>query len=235
MRIHGVLLDKDGTLISFEKTWGPAMGAVVFALAGGDPAKIAAQSEALHFSFESLRFLPTSPIIAGSSGHFGQVWAHALGRTDYAQLKAEVDALTAVESLKSLTPIGEPLAVIDKLRWLGLRVGVATNDSESSARRQLAALRLTDRLDFIAGYDSGHGSKPEPGMVLAFASHLGVDSAEVAMVGDTPHDLKAARAAGSVAIAVLTGPAPRDALEPYADHILDSISDLPCFMSQFLV
>lgn len=232
MRIRAILFDKDGTLISFEKTWGPALGAVMLALAKGDPEKVASQAKALHFSFQDFSFLPSSPIIAGSTRHYGHIWAEALGRTDQTVLKAEIDALTAVESLRSLTPIGEPARVVDALKAQGLIVGVATNDSEASARRQIAALGLADHVDFIVGYDSGHGSKPEPGMIHAFAETLGIDVRGVAMIGDTLLDLDAARAAGAVAIAVLSGPAPRSELEPRADHVLDDITDLPALIGR---
>ncbi len=232
MRIRAILFDKDGTLISFEKTWGPALGAVMLALAKGDAEKLAAQAKALHFSFHDFSFLPTSPIIAGSTGHYGRTWAEALGRTDHLELKAEIDALTAVESLRSLTPIGEPARVVDSLKALGLIVGVATNDSEASARRQVAALGLADHIDFIVGYDSGHGSKPEPGMIHAFADKLAIAVSDVAMIGDTLHDLDAARAAGAVAIAVLSGPAPRSELEPRADYVIDDITGLPALIAR---
>jgi phosphoglycolate phosphatase len=67
-------------------------------------------------------------------------------------------------------------------------------------------------------------------MVLAFADHCGLAPDEVALVGDSLHDLEAARAAGAVAIAVLTGRtglAARPELEPHADHVIESIADLP--------
>ncbi len=142
MAIRGVLFDKDGTLISFEKTWGPVIAAVFVALAKGDPEKLAAQAEALEFSLEDQQFLPTSPIIAGSTGHYGPIWAAALGRSDHAELKREIDALTAVESLRSLTPIGDPKLILRALKDLGVSAGLGTNDSEASARRQVAALGL---------------------------------------------------------------------------------------------
>jgi phosphoglycolate phosphatase len=226
MAIRGVLFDKDGTLISFERTWGPAIAAVIVALAKGDPAKLAAQADVLEFSLAEQRFLPTSPIIAGSTGHYGPIWAAALGRDDHAELKREIDALTAVESLRSLTPIGEPKRIVLELKRLGLSAGVATNDSEASARRQIAALGLLDEMDFIAGYDSGFGSKPEPGMIHAYAEKLGVETGRVAMIGDTLHDMEAARAAGALAIAVLSGPASREDLEARADHVIADISAL---------
>ena len=231
MTIRGVLFDKDGTLISFERTWGPAFAAVIVALAKGDPLKLAAQAEALEFSLAEQSFLPTSPIIAGSTGHYGALWAAALGRSDHGELKREIDALTAVESLRSLTAIGEPVLVVLELKRLGLSVGVGTNDSEASARRQLAALGLLEEMDFIAGYDSGHGSKPGPGMIHAYADELGVDMGHIAMVGDTLHDMEAAHAAGAVAIAVLSGPATREQLEARADHVIEDISGLPALLA----
>jgi len=234
MAIRGVLFDKDGTLISFERTWGPAIAAVILALAKGNPDLLAAQAEALEFHLEEQRFLPTSPIIAGSTGHYGRLWAAALGRSDFLQLKIEIDALTAVESLRSLTPIGEPRQVVQELKRLGLSVGVGTNDSEASARRQLAALGVLGEMDFIAGYDSGHGSKPNPGMIHAYADQLGVEVAGIAMVGDTLHDMEAARAAGAVAIAVLSGPASREVLESHADHVVDDISALPALFARLV-
>ena len=128
---------------------------------------------------------------------------------------------------KSLAPIGDPLGILSGLKQSGYAIGIATNDSEYGAHEQAKALGLTSILDFIAGYDSGHGGKPDPGMVHAFARHCGLDESEVALIGDSTHDLHAARAAGAVAIAVLSGPASRAQLEPHADHVIASIVDLP--------
>jgi phosphoglycolate phosphatase len=231
LSVLGVLFDKDGTLVDFHETWGPTTHAVIHALAGGDPELMRAQAEILHFSLDARRFLPTSPLIAGSSASYGRMWGEALGRTDFADLKREIDHLTAVESLKALTPIGAPALALGALKAMGLRLGVATNDSEASARRQVAALGLDEAIEFVAGYDSGHGGKPEPGMVLAFARHLGVAPSAIAMVGDSLHDLDAARAAGAVAVAVLSGPADRETLAPRADHVVDDIEALPALFA----
>ena len=226
-RLVGVLFDKDGTLIDFHLTWGPAVYAVIHTLAAGDRALMEAQAEALHFSMETKRFLASSPLIAGSTADYGGRWANALGRADIEVLKTEIDALSAAESLRALTPISEPLAVFSRLSALGLRLGVATNDSEQSARRQLETLGVAPYVEFLAGYDSGHGAKPEPGMVLAFADHLGVATSAIVVVGDSLHDLAAARAAGATAVAVLSGPAEQAALEPHAHFVIEHIGHLP--------
>jgi len=230
MAISAILFDKDGTLIDFHGTWGPTTYEVIKALARGDAEAVRRQAEALHFSMRDKRFLATSPIIAGSSASYGALWAGALNRTDLVELKREIDAMTAVESLKALTPIGVPADLVIALRARGLGVGVATNDSEASALRQIDALGLAPHLDFVAGYDSGHGGKPEPGMVLAFARQLGIPASDVAMVGDSEHDMNAARAAGAVAIGVLSGPAGREELDDCSDYILNDIHELPAFI-----
>jgi phosphoglycolate phosphatase len=232
MPINAILFDKDGTLIDFNKTWGPATYAVMLALAKGDQAALLRQAEALHFSIETQRFLLTSPLIAGSSAQYGALWGEALRRNDHDALKLEIDALTAVESLRHLSPIGRPRDILVALKERGLRLGVATNDSEASARRQTEALQIADLLDFVAGYDSGHGGKPDPGMVHAFARQAGVAPSEIAMVGDTLHDLRAARAAGAIAVAVLTGPATIVDLADEADHVLADISELAAWVEK---
>jgi phosphoglycolate phosphatase len=231
MSIAAVLFDKDGTLLDFDGTWGPAFHATIHALAKGEESAVRAQAEALHFSLEEKRFRPTSPIIAGSSASYGQIWGDALGRSDYAALKLEIDHLSAVESLKALMPIGRPPEVLAALQGLGLQLGVATNDSEASAKRHVEALGLAPYIGFVVGYDSGHGGKPEPGMVLAFARHLGLQPHEIAMIGDSTHDLHAARAAGALAVGVLSGPATREELAPHADYLFEDISALPAFFA----
>ena len=227
LAIKGVLFDKDGTLIDFQRTWGPAIHAVIHALAKGDADKLARQAECLHFDIAERRFRATSPIIGGSTAHYGMAWAAALGRSDFPALRAEIDELAAAACIDSLTPVGEPALVMAELQALGLKLGLATNDAEASARRHLAQLGLESWMDFVAGYDSGHGAKPAPGMVLAFAREIGAAPAEIALVGDTLHDLDCARAAGAVAIAVLSGVATREDLAPHADYVIADIGELP--------
>ena len=55
---------------------------------------------------------------------------------------------------------------------------------------------------------------------------------EIAMIGDSLHDLHAADAAGMLRIAVLTGLATESQLENYADIVLPSIADLSDLLSK---
>lgn len=230
MRLAGILFDKDGTLVDFDRTWGRAADAVMRRMSRGEASVLARLVAAMHFDMDARRFHATSPFIAGAWLPIIEAWGEALDRSRDPGLGPELNDLFAAATLATLTPVGDPVAVLDALRRQGLALGVATNDGEVSARAQLAALGLDRHMDFVAGYDSGHGGKPEPGMVLAFAAVLGVAPNRIALVGDTAHDLAAARAAGAVAIAVLSGPARRDTLAPLADHVIDSIADLPALL-----
>jgi phosphoglycolate phosphatase len=230
MTIKGVLFDKDGTLIDFDGTWGPAAYEVMRVLSRGDAGRFRALVEVSEYVLEERRFRPTSPLVAGSSASYGPLWAAALGRPAGPELYEEMDDLFRSFGLRSLAPIHRPLDVARALAARGLSLGIATNDAESSARAQADAMGLTPLMAYIAGYDSGYGAKPGPGMVTGFVELIGAKPAEVLMVGDSLHDLHAARAAGAVAVAVLTGPTGEGArreLGPHADHVLGSIAELP--------
>jgi len=236
MPFKALLFDKDGTLIDFDATWGPAAYEVMRALSGGDAEKLRALMIVSHYVEAERRFRPTSPLVAGSSASYGPLWAEALGRTPGPDLYGEMDDLFRYWGLETLAPIGEPAVIAAALKARGLRLGIATNDAERSARAQATALGLGPYLDFVAGYDSGFGAKPHPGMVLAFAAACGCRPDEVALIGDTLHDLHAARAAGTTSIAVLTGPTRADArsdLEPHADYVIGSIAELPALLDHF--
>jgi phosphoglycolate phosphatase len=83
---------------------------------------------------------------------------------------------------------------------------------------------------FVAGYDSGHGAKPGPGMARAFCRATGLAPAACVMIGDSRHDLASGRAAGMATVGVLTGLARRDELAPLADVILPDIAALPAWL-----
>ena len=62
---------------------------------------------------------------------------------------------------------------------------------------------------------------------MAFCNHVGADPFHTIMLGDSTHDLEAARAAGIVALGVLTGVARAAELAPHADGVLNDIGQLP--------
>jgi phosphoglycolate phosphatase len=155
------------------------------------------------------------------------LWAQALDVPLTAEFVDHIDRMFFQTTLDHLTPMGDVKGLLGALAARGLKLGLMTNDADANSRAQIQRLGLDSLLGFIAAYDSGYGHKPDPDPVLAFAAFAKVAPAEIAVVGDTAHDLVAARAAGSVAVGVLSGPIPREQLEPHADVLLPSIAELP--------
>jgi phosphoglycolate phosphatase len=225
--IDGILFDKDGTLFDFSLSWGRWATGFIAVLAR-DETHALRLGGAIGFDLASGRFAPDSPVIAATPADIAVALLPLVPQFSGAQLTDLIDDAAAGAAMAEAVPL-HPL--LSQLRASGLRLGVATNDSEAPARAHLAAHGITDFFDFIAGSDSGHGAKPGPGMCLAFTRATGLDAARVVMVGDSRHDLEAGRAAGMRTVAVLTGVASVDDLLPHADVVLKDIGALPQWLS----
>jgi phosphoglycolate phosphatase len=226
--IDALLFDKDGTLFDFRISWG-GWAAGFLAKIADDATHAEQLGRAIGFDAKSRAFAPDSPVIAATAADIAAALAPHLDGISVADLTDRIDETAGSAPMAEAVPL-RPL--LQALRGRGLRLGVATNDSEAPARQHLAAHGITDCFDFIAGYDSGHGAKPGPGMCLAFAAACGLDPNRVAMVGDSRHDLQAGRAAGMRTVAVLTGIARPDDLAPLADVVLPDIGAIPSWLDR---
>lgn len=226
MTLRALLFDKDGTLVDFDATWGPAAYDVMTAMAGDDRAALERLMHVSHYDETSRRFKPTSPLVAGSSGDYGPVWAEALRRPFSTDVTDEMDRRFVEAGLIHLSPIGDPAGVLTALKGRGLALGIVTNDSEAGARSQARALGIDHHLDYVVGWDSGFGRKPAPGQIHAYLERTGLPAHAVAMIGDSLHDLHAARAAGVLAVGVETGPIIPEGFAEAADVVLPSIMAL---------
>ncbi|MFY0597692.1 MAG: HAD family hydrolase [Cognatishimia sp.] len=224
MNIQALLFDKDGTLFDFEKTWNAWSLGIIRHYANGSAALADRIATAIGFDLENQCFQPTSPVIAGTNRQAAELLASALPDPDVAQIEQYL-AESAVNA--PLAPVVALDPLLRGFRQLGLKLGVVTNDTERGARAHLEVAKVLHMFDFIAGHDSGIGSKPDPDPLLAFAQQQDLSPTRVAMVGDSTHDLIAGRRAGMVTIGVLTGMATEADLAPYADVILPDIGYLP--------
>jgi phosphoglycolate phosphatase len=231
MPIRAILFDKDGTLVDFQRTWGPATHSVLTRFCNGDSAAFDRLAAVSLYDASERKLLPGSPVVIETTYGYGKLWAQALGVPLTAEFVDRIDSMYFQTTLDHLTPMGDVKALLGRLRARGLRLGLMTNDADANTRAQMQRLGLDGLLEFIAAYDSGFGAKPAADPVLAFAKFANVAPAEIAVVGDTEHDLVAARVAGSIAVGVLSGPIPRERLEPHADVLLPSIAELEDWLS----
>ena len=228
-QITGLLFDKDGTLFDFSASWSGVIDEILLALTPVRETQIL-MARASGYDPVTKVFQPGSASVAGATAEIAEIWAGFLPNLTTAQVEAMANEVgSSAEATGALSPaVPDMPGFMQALQRAGLTLGVATHDSEAAAKVHLSQAGCLDSFDFIAGYDSGHGLKPGPGMLLAFSKSTGIPPAKIAMIGDSLHDLGVAPAAGAaMAIGVLTGPADREDLAPLADHVLDSIADLP--------
>jgi phosphoglycolate phosphatase len=225
--LDGLLFDKDGTLFDFRLSWGRWAQTFLGSIAR-DSAHAQRLARAIGFDRETAGFAPDSPVIAATAADIAAALLPELPGVTVRDLTQRIDASAAQAPMSQAVPL---LPLLSSLRAMGLKLGVATNDSEVPARQHLANHGITDCFDFVAGYDSGFGAKPGPGMCLAFLRQFGLQPSRVAMVGDSRHDLEAGRAAGLRTVAVLTGVAKREDLADHADVVLADIGDIPEWLS----
>ncbi len=222
MTLRGLLFDKDGTLFDFHRSWGPWLAGFL-AKVSSDQAHALRLSEALGFELKSQTFRPGSVFVHDTLEEILDALLPHLPDWDRPTLAAYAIRETARVPQVPTVPLAPLLA---GLQARGLVLGVATNDNEAPAKAQLEAAGLRAYFPFIAGYDSGYGGKPATGMQRAFCAAHGLAPQQVAMVGDSLHDMTSGRDAGMVTVGVLTGTTSRAELEAVADVVLGDIGAL---------
>lgn len=258
MKIKGILFDKDGTLVDFNRTWlQPYRRAAAYLQsrfgAAADADELLARGG---FVAESNTWRPDSPLASGSNAGIFDCWSKVIG----APITGET--LRAVEAILKLPADGYAPAVDDLAGLLvelracdgdgggddgdgddgdgdgdgdgngggGIKFGLATMDIAANAERMLRAAGVAQLFDFVCGADSGYGVKPAPGMARAFCDTCNLAAAQVMVVGDSPKDLAMGENAGAAfSVGVLTG-AHTAADLARADRVLNSIADLPALL-----
>ena len=125
----------------------------------------------------------------------------------------------AVEVVRALSAAGHP-------------IGVVTAKIEHGALRTLRHTGLLPYVQAVIGADSCAHAKPHPEPVLLALSRLGEPPGEALLVGDSPHDIAAAKAAGARAAAALWGACARQVLAAAgADFFLDDVRGLPALVA----
>jgi phosphoglycolate phosphatase len=147
-----------------------------------------------------------------------------------ARVQAHVDAYRAAFWPVCLTQTREMPglhACLDGLR-ARVKLGIATSRSEHGARYILDGFGFGADFATIVALEHVQQVKPHPEAVLTACAQLGVPPAQAVMVGDTPDDMQAGRAAGAGTVGVTTGAYDRAALlAAGADAVLSTLADLP--------
>lgn len=128
------------------------------------------------------------------------------------------------------------LDVLARLREDGRRLGIVTAKRRHTIRLAFAVLPLEEFFDAVVSSEETERHKPHPEPLLLALERLGAEPLSAAYVGDSPFDVRAAKAAGLRAIAVSWGgihsPERLEAEQPdelvhSAGELLDVLSDVP--------
>jgi pyrophosphatase PpaX len=124
------------------------------------------------------------------------------------------------------------LEVLDTLTAGGHPIGVVTAKTEEGALRTLRHTGLLRYMQAIVGADTCLRCKPDPEPVQVALARLERAPSEALLVGDSPHDIAAARAAGVRAVGVLHGACDRESLlAAGAEALLDDLGPLPSLLA----
>lgn len=117
--------------------------------------------------------------------------------------------------------------VISTLHAEGIRLGVVTTKIRPTTLRALEMFKLKQYMDVIVTVQDVEHPKPHPEPVLTAIERLGADPACTVMVGDSPADIKSAKAAGVLAAGVAWSLKGEEELKRYGpDVILQDMTDL---------
>ena len=205
MRFPVVLFDLDGTLID--------SGAIILA-SFQHAARSVLQRE-----------VPAREImsrVGGTSLH-EQMRAIDADRVDDLVDVYRAHNLPLADSLEAFEGIIEAL---ETLHGEGRRLGVVTAKRRESLDLALARIPLEPYLDVVIASEDTERHKPDPDPLLEALRRLGAEPGEAAYVGDSPFDVRAAKAAGMFMVGVTWGRIhERDALQG-ADALVDTTEEL---------
>lgn len=226
-----VVFDKDGTLLDFDAMWGGWIEQLgtrleaaarrpvapdVYAALGYDPV-------ARHAATGGLLAIGTNAEVFDRIAAVLRRWCPSVA----AARRVLEEAWSMPDPVALAVPLADLPALFGRLRADGRRVAIATTDDRGPAEATLAALGIAHLVDAMACGDDGLPTKPAPDPLLAVCDRTGIDPGRAAVVGDTPADLRMARAGGAgLAIGVLSGVGTEADLAPLADMLVPSIAAL---------
>jgi phosphoglycolate phosphatase len=234
LSIKGIVFDKDGTLLDFNKTWVPVNRIIASLIANGNK-DVIAQMLSESGQNDLMGTVGSGSLLAiGSNEQIAVAWQKYAPHHDIETITELINNVGKSAATFTAKPVIDLQKTIFKFAKEDLKIGLATSDSYDSAIATLGPFNILDHFDFICGYDSGYGVKPGGGMVLGFCEHTGVDPSEVVVVGDNAHDMEMAVAANVILrVGVLTGTSSEQELAALADVVIPSISDLSAIIDQF--
>lgn len=204
-----MVLDWDGTLVDTREVllscWHEATTVVL-----GSPFPVTSEDAARVLSLRAQESFPTLVRESGDVARLGAAFQAA-----YDARGATVRAFDGVPAL------------LEDLRRAGIPLALVTSKASARVALDQQASALGHCVDVLVSADDVDRGKPDPQGVLLACGRLGVSPSDAVVVGDSPVDVAAGRAAGARTVAVTYGLHTAAELEASApDHIVDDVAQL---------
>jgi HAD superfamily hydrolase (TIGR01549 family) len=232
-----LVFDKDGTLIDFHTIWGSRMvsaaKSIVSACKGSDDLQDRL-FRAVGYSLEQNQTFGSGPLAVAPIAKLETIVATVLYQAGMSWDEAvtlAVEHLTkrmvAPPAEDEIRPRANLVSLLESFRDAEMRLAVATTDNRRPAEICLEVLGIGSLIEqLLCGDDQTGPRKPDPVVLLDIAESFDAPIDQVVMVGDTVSDLKMAKAAGAMAVAVTGGAGNREELEQQADVVIDSLEEI---------
>ena len=236
--IRSLVFDKDGVILDMAGTWLPVARQVADYTVSRQPAREDRVTRAELLAavgvddasgvIDPRGMFAAEPFVAVRNAWQAMLPPDMINLNEDRSYREEVRRLAQETTRGNVAAKGDVETPLRKLAAAGFRIAMLTNDSESSARRNMVELGIADLFDPIIGVDSGHGPKPEPHGLLHILERHGATPEEALMIGDTGADYGAAVNAGVadfICIADDAGHRPDDSIN--VENVISRLSDLP--------
>ena len=237
--IDGIIFDKDGTLINFNRLWGAFIEAWIdFLIAqanenGPIPDKLVTKlDQTLGYNRQTQEVIPDSPLAVTTLQKIELVAMTVLYQHQYSwhvaeEIIAKTRAFNYDLKLEDIEPIGDVASKIQELYANGIQVIIATNDDRAITEKIIDALKITPYLAAILCGDDPRPSKPDPAGITTIEEKLAISPGRMLMVGDTVSDMRFGRN-GRLAgcIAILSGGGKEEELSQIADELILSLDEI---------
>ncbi len=208
-RVHAVVFDMDGLLVDTETVSKEAM-------------TLAARQQGVELPHElfvrmvGLNFATSGPVVAA---HFGPAF-------DVAVFQAESTRLYRAAGEMGVALKAGVVELLDLLDELKLPRAIATSSPHLDVDRNLGRHGLRERFDAVVAGGDYARSKPFPDPFLKAAEVLGVDPAHCLALEDSHNGIRAAHAAGMMAVMVPDLLEPNEEMHALCVRIIESLHEV---------
>lgn len=230
MIIKGILFDKDGTLLEFDKTWRPVASEVINRIVSHyklDSSYKKKLSEAIGLFDNHID--SNSSLSSGTNRDVALDFFFACPQIENEDefISWSTNTFNEVANIFPFYTVDGAKETIKNLKENGIVIGLSTADSVANANIFLEKSGLLPYFDFIGADDGIINPKPATDYMDNFCKEFSLKPSEVMVVGDTLTDMDFGINSGAgIKLGVLTGTSSKKILTTKADLVTNSIKDI---------